>query len=55
MVHLKKKVLLRLFPNKFLDEAALLEKCREAGFVFLGEESDGTVSVRIPESESQVR
>ena len=32
-----------------------MEQCREAGFVFLGEESDGTVSVRISDSGNQVR
>jgi len=38
----------------FSDESALLEQCREAGFVFLGEESDGIVSVKIPGPDNEV-
>jgi hypothetical protein len=37
-----------------LDEAALLEMCREAGFVYLGEELDGIVSVQVPAIDGEV-
>lgn len=37
-----------------LDEFALLEKCREAGFEFLGESSDGIVKIKLTTNENEV-
>jgi hypothetical protein len=31
-----------------------VETCKTAGFQFLGEESDGTVSVKVPVTDQQV-